>query len=53
MCSSDLTRPPEAAGRWELPGGKVDPGETPETAVVREIGPSEIHRRSFNALCYA
>jgi len=23
------------------------------SAVVREIGPSEIHRRSFNALCYA
>jgi ribonuclease HII len=23
------------------------------SAVVRELGPSEIHRRSFNALCYA
>ena len=23
------------------------------SAVVRERGPSEIHRRSFNALCYA
>ena len=23
------------------------------SAVVREIGPSEIHRRSFQALCYA
>ena len=22
---------------WELPGGKLDPGETPETCVVREI----------------
>ena len=22
---------------WELPGGKVEPGETPEAAVVREI----------------
>lgn len=31
------TRPPEAAGRWELPGGKVDPGEDPEQALVREI----------------
>lgn len=29
--------PPEAAGRWELPGGKVEPGESPETALVREI----------------
>jgi mutator protein MutT len=25
------------AGRWTLPGGRVEPGETPEQAVVREI----------------
>ncbi len=24
-------------GGWELPGGKMEPGETPEAAVVREI----------------
>lgn len=29
--------PAESAGRWELPGGKVDPGETPAEAAEREI----------------
>jgi 8-oxo-dGTP diphosphatase len=30
------TRPVELAGRWELPGGRVEPGEAESTAVVRE-----------------
>ncbi|HEX6247623.1 MAG TPA: NUDIX domain-containing protein [Nocardioidaceae bacterium] len=31
------TSPAELAGGWELPGGKVEPGEDPEGAVVREV----------------
>ncbi|GAA1316199.1 NUDIX domain-containing protein [Pseudonocardia xinjiangensis] len=30
------TRPPALAGRWELPGGRVEPGESEPDAVVRE-----------------
>jgi 8-oxo-dGTP diphosphatase len=31
------TRPPELAGRWELPGGKVAAGEAEPEALAREL----------------
>ncbi|HET9423606.1 MAG TPA: NUDIX domain-containing protein [Nocardioides sp.] len=31
------TTPAAAAGRWEFPGGKVEDGESPDAALVREI----------------
>ena len=31
------TRPPELAGRWELPGGKVERGESEDAALEREL----------------
>jgi 8-oxo-dGTP diphosphatase len=37
LLAARRTSPPHVAGRWELPGGKVDPGEAPDVALRREI----------------
>jgi 8-oxo-dGTP diphosphatase len=37
MLSGRRSEPPELAGGWELPGGKVEPGEQPQDALHREI----------------
>lgn len=36
LLTAQRAEPPRMAGGWELPGGKVDPGESDEEALVRE-----------------
>lgn len=37
LLAARRTRPASVAGGWELPGGKVEPGEAPGAALVREL----------------
>lgn len=37
LLAARRTAPPALAGGWEVPGGKVDPGESAEEALHREL----------------
>lgn len=37
LLAARRSAPRNSCGRWELPGGKVEQGEAPEAALVREL----------------
>ena len=51
MLVAQRSEPQTVAGMWEFPGGKVEPGESCEQALVRELRRSWVCRRVWVLRC--